>query len=329
MIYADIFSNYQSAVDAFKNASYSRAISSFLPVVTTLVGIYFVLYSWAGLRGQVQDWGNDLVARVVKICLIIGIGFSTAGYGMYVVDPVLNIPADLTSIVTGKTAEQVAGPAILDDQFDKAIDLGKAAMEKGSLFSENGLAFYLTALIFYVSGLIMTVYAAYLMLLSKGMLAILVGFGPIFIGCLIFDVTKRFFDAWVGLIVNYIMVFVFAVAAVSMTFVAFQNYLSKLTPESGLGAALGLLVMAIIDILIIMGVTHMASSLAGGSPVGNGFGNWAVAAATGGATRFLGRGAKAGAGMGARVGARAAKKGAGAAAALATRRFRTNSVKSG
>ncbi|ODV41522.1 hypothetical protein AWV79_35745 [Cupriavidus sp. UYMMa02A] len=324
MIFADIFTNFQNAVDAFTNAGYARAISSFLPVVTTLVGTYIVLYSWAGIRGQVQDWGNDMVARFIKISLIVGIGFTTAGYGQYVLEPVLAMPADLTSVVTGKSAEDVAGPAILDDQFDKCMELGKEAMTKGSLFSENGLVFYLTAITFYLSGIIITVYAAYLMLLSKGMLAILLSVGPLFIGCLIFDVTKRFFDSWVGMLVNYVMVYVFAVAAVSMTFVAFRNYLNVLTPESGIGAAVGLLVMALIDVLIIMGVTHMASSLAGGSPVGNGFGNWAVAAATGGASRFIGRGAAAGG----RLAGRAAKKGVGQAAAAATRRFRTNSVRS-
>ncbi len=323
MLYADIFSNFQSAVDAFTNASYRRAISSFLPVVTTLLGIYFVLYAWAGIRGHVQDWGNDFVVRFVKLSLIIGIGFTTAGYGQFVLDPVLAMPADQTAIVTGTTADNVAGASILDNQFKKCLDLGKEAMTQASLWSENGFAFLFTGLIFFISGLLITVYAAYLMLLSKGMLALLLAVGPLAIACLIFDVTKRFFDAWVGLLVNYVMVYVFAVAAVSLTFVAFQNYLGQLTPDSGMGAAFGLLVMAIIDVLIIMGVTHMASSLAGGSPVGNGFGNWIVSTATGGASRFLGRNAWKGASKAGGL----AKDGLGRAASAATRRFRTNSLR--
>lgn len=178
-----------------------------------------------------------------------------------------------------------------------------------------------------VSGFIMTAYAAYLILLSKGMLTVLLALGPIFIGCLIFDVTKRFFDAWLGLLVNYVFVNVIAVTVLSFTFVAFQQYLDAMTPDSGLGSALGLLLIAIIDVLIIMGVTHVASSLAGGAPIGNGFGNWVVSSATGGASRILasklGQGSKwlGGKAMG------GAQSAARAAARAATSRFRMNSIK--
>ena len=322
-LFANIFTNYQDAINAFLNSAISNTISAFLPVATTCLGIYFILYAWAGIRGKVQDWGNDMVARTLKLVLILSIGFTVAGYGQYVLNPVLNLPNDLTSVVTGKTADSVAGPAILDQQLDKAWTLGDDAMSKGAITSSSGVAFYFSGVVFYIAGFIMTVYAAYLILLSKGMLTVLLAFGPIFIGCLIFDVTKRFFDAWLGLIVNYIFVNVLAVTIVSFTFVAFQKYLDKMTSDSGMGAALGLLVIAIIDILIIMGVPHVASSLAGGSPVGTGFGNWVVSTATGGASRVLagkmGQGAKWTGGK--------TLQGGKAAARAATSRFRMNSVK--
>ncbi|MCW5119988.1 type IV secretion system protein [Burkholderia cenocepacia] len=330
-IYANIFAHYQSAIDAFLAAAVSRTIAAMLPVVTSCLGIYFILYSWAGIRGKVQDWGNDMVFRVIRITLILSIGFSVAGYGQYVLNPVMNLPTDLASVVTGQTADAVAGPSILDRQLAQAWALGHDAVSKGSLLTSNGFSFYLSGLIYYASGFIMTAYAAYLILLSKGMLTVLLALGPIFIGCLIFDVTKRFFDAWLGLLVNYVFVNVIAVTVLSFTFVAFQQYLDAMTPDSGLGSALGLLLIAIIDVLLIMGVTHVASSLAGGAPIGNGFGNWVVSSATGGASRILasklGQGSKwlGGKAMG---GAQsAAQSAARAAARAATSRFRMNSIK--
>ncbi|MFP6557096.1 type IV secretion system protein [Paraburkholderia sp. B3] len=326
-LYANVFTHYQNAIDTFIGTSVQRTISAMLPVVTTCLGIYFILYAWAGIRGKVQDWGNDMVFRVIKLTLILSIGFSVAGYGQYVLDPVLNLPTDLTSIVTGQTPDSVAGPAILDRQLAQAWSLGHDAVTQGSLLSSSGFALYLAGLVFYASGFIMTLYAAYLILLSKGMLTLLLAFGPIFIGCLIFDVTKRFFDAWLGLLVNYVFVNVFAVTILSFTFVAFQQYLDTMTPNSGLGGALGLLVIAIIDVLIIMGVTHLASSLAGGAPIGTGFGNWVVSSATGGASRMVaGKLAQGGRWAGGRAGG-AAAQGARAAARAATSRFRMNSVK--
>jgi type IV secretion system protein VirB6 len=322
-LFANIFTSYLNALTAFLDTAIGNTIRAFLPVATTCLGIYFILYAWAGIRGKVQDWGNDMVARTIKLVLILSIGFTVAGYGQYVLNPVLNLPTNLTSVITNRTADEVAGPAILDQQLAKALSLGNDAMSRGGITSRNGVAFYVAAAIFYLDGLIMTVYAAYLILLSNGMLTILLAFGPIFIGCLIFDVTKRFFDAWLGLIVNYIFVNVFAVTIVSFTFVAFQDYLDNMNTESGLGGALGLLVIALINVLIIMGVPHVASSLAGGSPIGTGFANWVVWTATGGASRVLakhlGKGAK-------WTGAKAIQ-GATAAARAATSRFRMNSVK--
>jgi type IV secretion system protein VirB6 len=322
-LFANIFTSYLDALTAFLDTAIGYTIRAFLPVASTCLGIYFILYAWAGIRGKVQDWGNDMVARTIKLVLILSIGFTVAGYGQYVLNPVLNLPTDLTSVITHRTADEVAGPAILDQQLTKALGLGNDAMSRGGITSRNGVAFYVAAAIFYLDGLLMTIYAAYLILLSNGMLTILLAFGPIFIGCLIFDVTKRFFDAWLGLIVNYMFVNVFAVTIVSFTFVAFQRYLDNMTPESGLGGALGLLVIAVINVLIIMGVPHVASSLAGGSPIGTGFANWVVWTATGGASRVLakhlGKGAK-------WTGAKAIQ-GATAAARAATSRFRMNSVK--
>ncbi|QDH61613.1 type IV secretion system protein [Pandoraea pnomenusa] len=333
-IFANIFTHFQAAIDAFLNAAVQRTITAMLPVVTTCLGIYFVLYSWAGIRGKVQDWGNDMVFRIIKITLILSIGFSMAGYGQYVLDPVLNLPTDLTSIVTGQTADTVAGPSILDRQLSQAWSLGSDAFSRGSLLTSNGFSFFFSGIVYYGAGLIMTVYAAYLILLSKGMLTVLLAFGPIFIGCLIFDATKRFFDAWVGLIVNYVFVNVFAVTVLSFTYVAFQQYMDSMTPTSGLGSALGLLLIAIIDVLVIMGVTHVASSLAGGAPIGTGFGNWVVSSATGGASRIIARAAGQGskwaggkALSGAQAGARHAVGAGQAAARAATSRFRMNSVK--
>ncbi|WP_431017752.1 type IV secretion system protein [Burkholderia gladioli] len=326
-IFTNIMTHFQSAIESFLAVAVQRTISAMLPVVTTCLGIYFILYAWAGIRGKVQDWGNDMVFRTIKITLILSIGFSVSGYGQYVLNPVLHLPSDLTSAVTGQTADSVAGPSILDQQLGQAWSLGHNAMSSGSLLTSNGISFYLTGILYYVAGTIMTAYAAYLILLSRGMLTVLLAFGPIFIGCLIFDVTKRFFDAWLGLIVNYIFVNVFAVTVLSLTFVAFQDYMNKMTPDSGLGAALGLLVVAIIDVLVIMGVPQVASSLAGGAPVATGFGNWIVSAATGGASRILAQKA----GLGSRwLGGKAAagaKAGATAAARAATSRFRMNSVK--
>ncbi|WP_321854372.1 type IV secretion system protein [Paraburkholderia tropica] len=326
-IYANIMTHFQSAIESFLAIAVQRTISAMLPVVTTCLGIYFILYAWAGIRGKVQDWGNDMVARTIKLVLILSIGFSVAGYGTYVLNPVLNLPNDLASVVTGQTADSVAGPNILDQQLGQAWSLGHNAMSSGSLLTSNGISFYLTGILYYLAGTIMTTYAAYLILLSRGMLTVLLAFGPIFIGCLIFDATKRFFDGWLGLIVNYIFVNVFAVTVLSLTFVAFQDYMNKMTPDSGLGAALGLLVIAIIDVLVIMGVPQVASSLAGGSAVGTGFGNWVVSTATGGASRVLAGKLAQGAKWTGGKTAAGATAGARAAARAATSRFRTNSVK--
>ena len=68
------------------------------------------------------------------------------------------------------------------------------------------------------------VYTLFLMALARVALAVLLAIGPLFIVLLLFDGTKRFFEAWVAQLANYALVGVLAVLVASLLMTVVEAY---------------------------------------------------------------------------------------------------------
>ena len=99
----------------------------------------------------------------------------------------------------------------------------------------NGdVGYYLAAVIVYVLMGAVCVYTLFLMALARVALALLLAIGPLFIVLLLFDGTKRFFEAWVAQLANYALVGVLAVLVASLILTLGADH-SGSTPAQGGG----------------------------------------------------------------------------------------------
>ncbi|WP_375683678.1 type IV secretion system protein, partial [Bartonella sp. AP281QHHD] len=67
-----------------------------------------------------------------------------------------------------------------------------------------------------------------LVLLTKIALALLVGWGPLFIVALLWQPTYRFFEQWIVQVVNYIILFLLLATVFNLMMNIFANYLSDM-----------------------------------------------------------------------------------------------------
>jgi type IV secretion system protein VirB6 len=138
-----------------------------------------------------------------------------------------------------------------------------------------------------------TLYVAFLMTLALVALGIILALGPIFIGLVFFDSTKRFFEAWIAQLANYAIVIILtATAANFMLRTIRPPLLSAVASGSSITAAEGLrlAVFCIFMFLILRQVLPMAAGLASGIALSTGN---LVSGALGwglGRTRNMGRG---------------------------------------
>jgi type IV secretion system protein VirB6 len=132
---------------------------------------------------------------------------------------------------------------------------------------------WITGVIIWLVGIAATGYAAFLFALSKLALAIILGVGPIFVLLIMFEPTKRFFDAWIGQALNYVFMVMLTAAAVKLVMSILKIYLEAPGVQAALAdpainQALPPIVFSIIGFLVMMQVPTIASSLGGGAAIG-------------------------------------------------------------
>jgi type IV secretion system protein VirB6 len=99
-------------------------------------------------------------------------------------------------------------------------------------------------------------------------LAILLGVGPIFVLLLIFEGTKRFFEAWLGQALNYVFLVILTAGAIKLIMTIIVQYLNVAAGGAvaapTIEQAVPAIVLCLIAALVMMQLPSIASALGGG-----------------------------------------------------------------
>lgn len=127
--------------------------------------------------------------------------------------------------------------------------------------------------------------AGAMIVVSKASLTLLLGIGPLFVMCLIWKPTARWFDAWFAQVMTAVLTIalVAAVAAFMMKiFAAFVGRIDLQSDQNTLFTALQLTVLSIVLMILLYKTGSLAAGLAGGLSLGAiTFGQMAAGAASG------------------------------------------------
>jgi type IV secretion system protein VirB6 len=208
--------------------------------------------------------------------LILGVSLQAWLYNDVIVDTFFNAPASLAAGVLAAhggpappaNVDSVAPAtvAIIDQIFFDGDDAAALLMTKGELFNRN-IAFYFAAGAVYVTVGLTAVYTMFLLALSKIALSVLIAMGPIFIGLLFFESTKRFFEAWIAQLSNYAFLAILSVVvAALMLQVVSTAAQAAVAAGDGIQIAHAIRVCAaaVLTFLIMLQVPSMAQGLASG-----------------------------------------------------------------
>ncbi len=125
---------------------------------------------------------------------------------------------------------------------------------------------YLVAVIVWLVTAILTAYAAFLIIMSKVAMALLLAVGPIFIVMSLFQATQRFFESWLAMVINFGLLLILSVAAVQIVMNLFSQLINGVHSTVGIstGDMIAIVIMVIINGLILRQIPSMASALGGG-----------------------------------------------------------------
>ena len=258
------------------------------PVAVTLGIVYVMIWGYLQLTGQIQEPFIAGVKRIGVLAVILGVALHLWLYQSLIVDTFFNAPAELASTVVG--GYDPVG--IVDQIMDRGADAGGLLLAKGSFFHGN-FSFYVAGVAVFALVAITAVYTMFLLALSRIALSVLLALGPLFILLLLFDSSKRFFEAWLAQLSNYAFITILTVLVAALMLDVVGAAAQAAASTGGgiqIAQAVRVCLAAGLTILIMRQVMPMAAGLASGLALSSfGIVSAAVAWGLGRATRHTGQ----------------------------------------
>lgn len=321
-VFTSIGQTIDNATATFVTDVATDTIATITPWALGFLTLYVVLYGYMMIFGKVDSPGTDGMIKAAKVMIIATMALNADMYLNGVVSALKGIEEGLTAAFSGSGGGPIY--ASLDSSLSKGLDLilqcKQKAQEAGWTEISTSMGWWLIAAIIAVGFALVVVVGGIAIMVSTFYLKILFAIGPVFIMCLMFPVSAKFFDAWIGYILNHALIVALTAVVLTLGVTIYDHEISKVVMDSDqnmLGVALELLVVAAILYAVTKGVMGMAAALAGGLTMAvMGVGGLGRSAAG------LASGAKA-------VGAGAVGAGAGAvgAAKWAAQKMQRNTVK--
>lgn len=231
------------------------------PAVVTLGTVYVMIWGYLQLMGRIEEPFSAGLKRIATLALVFGVGLHLWLYNTLLVDTFYNAPTEFAAAVVG-ASDPVAtidaiwnqGGAVADQLFRGGVGWGRIG------FVMSGVAAW--ALV----GML-CVYTMFLLALSSIALSILLALGPFFIALLLFDPTRRFFDAWLAQLANYALVTILTVmvSALLLHLVAtYAQQTAALGTSIKIDDALNMLLATVLVFLFLRQIMPIAAGLAGG-----------------------------------------------------------------
>ncbi len=277
-MFAWVGAQLDAILDTYVLGVVSALMTAITPLALTAMTTWVTLYGWAILRNEVSETLPVFMWKVFKIGLVFAFALQSAFYLSNVADTASALAMGVAStfLPSGVDPAAVTSPYALLDKFnDDASTQVADIMKEASMFR---LDLLLAAAIFSLGSVTFLCIALFVVTLSKLFLAFVIAVGPLFVLCLAWRPTQRFFDSWLSMVLNAVVLTWFAFFALGLS--AFMGVsMFKAIQDGGgfLGATFNVLgeatrycVLMILMAIICFQAPSLASALTGGAAIQQG-----------------------------------------------------------
>ena len=256
----------------------TKLAAAIAPLALTSMTLWVLLYGWAVLRNEVSESVPAFLWKTFKIGLILAFALQSAFYVTNVAQAADGLAMGVATTFLPDVADPttITSPYALLDKFnDDASKQVSDIMLDASMFRPDLL---LAAAIFSIGSVVFLCIALFVVTLSKVLLTFVISVGPLFVLCLAWRPTQRFFDSWLSLLLNAVVLTWFAFFALGLSsFVGIGMFEAIREGGGFLGGTFNVLGEATryCILMILMGVIcfqapSLASALTGGAAVQQG-----------------------------------------------------------
>jgi len=226
------------------------------PALVTLAAVYVSLWGYLQLTGRIDEPVREGLHRITRVAVVLGCALHLWLYNEVIVDSFYRAPAELAAAVIG-SSDPVA---TLDVIWSRGGAVADALWNNGGVFSGDFGYYVAGAAVWVLMGLLCA-YTMFLIALSSVALAVLLALGPLFIAMLLFDGTRRYFEAWLAQLANYALISILTVLSAALLLRIVASYAEQ-TAARGAAIltvdALDMVLMAVLVFLLMRQVMPMA-----------------------------------------------------------------------
>lgn len=265
-LFIPLFSKIDTITASFITDMSERTIVAITPVITAGLTLSFVTYGLLIIKGAIDLAISDFLMRSVRIIIITGIALAGGLYQSDIADTIRTLPDELAASLI-KDADNAGVSSAIDKATGEGFHLAGEAFSKASFFKADGTLYFIYGVVILLTTSVFVAIGGAILLLTKLILAVLIGLGPLFIISLLWQPTSRYFELWVTQIVNYILLAVLFTALFSLMLSIYSGYVSdmKLDGEQNVSGSLGgVIVLSIAMIVVLIQLPGIAFALSGG-----------------------------------------------------------------
>lgn len=241
----------------------ARVAAALEPAVVGLGGVYVMAWGYLQLMGRIDEPFHIGVKRIVTLVIVLAVGLRLWLYNTLLVDTFYDAPTQLAAAIVG-APDPVR---MIDSIWEQGGSVADELWNHGGVLNGD-FGFYIAgALVWCFIGLL-CIYSMFLIALSHIAVALLLALGPLFIALLLFDSTRRFFEAWLAQLANYAFITLLTVLSAALLLQIVAAYASQ---TAALGSAivtvdaLNMVLVAVLVFLLMRQVMPIASALAAGA----------------------------------------------------------------
>jgi type IV secretion system protein VirB6 len=277
-MFAWVGSQFDGVLNTYVVGVVSKLMAAIAPIALTAMTLWIALYGWAVLRNEVSETLPAFVWKVFKIGLVLAFALQSGFY-------ISNVAATANALGTGVATTflpasanpaTITGPyAILDGFNDKASQLVLDLLKDAGI---TRLDLVFAAVVTSFGNVIFLCLALYVVTLAKVFMTFTVAVGPLFILCLAWRSTARFFDSWLSMLLNSVVLTWFAFFALGLSAAMGNNLVQAIQQQGGfqgptfnvVAESLKYCIVMILMAIICFQAPSLASALTGGAAVQQG-----------------------------------------------------------
>jgi type IV secretion system protein VirB6 len=269
---------FTSILNTYVLGVVSTLMVALAPIALSAMTMWVTLYGWAVLRNEVSETLPTFMWKVFKIGLVLAFALQSGFYITHVSETADALAMGVASTFLPSAADPmaIASPYALLDAFnDRANQLVLDLLKDAGIMR---LDLLFAAVVSSLGNVIFLCIALFVVSLAKLFLTFVIAVGPLFILCLAWRPTARFFDSWLSMVLNSVVLTWFAFFALGLS-VHMGDAMVQVVQDQGgflgptfnvVGESLRYCVVMILMAIICFQAPSLAAALTGGAAVQQG-----------------------------------------------------------